>query len=177
MLSTFPDLLFYKQVIPLVASSFDEVLQIPTADLLHKIRVYRAYGGKAPFGGLTSVYGFSGIEGPYPQWNLPEVQWATGRSARATLSAAKLGEGRLIMRARSELDGQSIAVMLDGKPVGTCDLPMPNMFFGCSFAVTIGQQTPVLDLTFSKVGPAAEGEKSVLFKALRLDPAPGAAAQ
>lgn len=167
----FPDLGFYSQVIALVELGFEKEFEIQAADLHHKIAVYGVIReSKVPFRGLSQVSGFLPIEGPWPQWNLPLVMWGTGYSARAQFLADKLGEGHLVLRARSPLAGQSVDVRFDGKPVGTCDLSIPYVFVGCSFSVNISQPMPVIDLSFSKSGPAEDLERSVLFSELRLDP-------
>jgi hypothetical protein len=168
-----PDKAYYSQVKALVVSdpSFAKKLDLPTADLQYKISVYarKNSSNQSPFLGLSPISGFLPIEGPYPQWNLSLVRWATGYSARAKISANTLGEGHLLMRVRSDIAGQSIDVKVDEEHAGTCDLSTPGVFVACSFSVNLNRPEAVLDLLFGKSGSAKDGGRSVLFTELRLD--------
>src|SRR5262249_10742336 len=131
----------YSQVRPLVVGdpAFQKDLELLNADGIHKISIYaRKHALHAsPFAKMHPIAGFMPIEGPYPQWNLPLVRWAQGNAARALFSTETSGAGRLTMRARSAIAGQSIEVKSGGEPAGTCDLPVPNVFVVCSLPVII----------------------------------------
>lgn len=168
-----PDAALYSQTRRLVVANpfFKEGLELATADGFHKIRVYARKNSpnREPFHNLGPISGFLPIEGPYPQWNLPLVRWATGPAARAEFSVDWRGKGRLVMRARSPLAGQSIDVMLDGEPAGTCDLATPDEFVECSLPVNVSRPLSVVVLSFSKTGSVEDSGRSVLFTELRLD--------
>jgi hypothetical protein len=168
-----PDAALYSQTRRLVIANpfFKEKLELTTADGFHKIRVYARKNShnRAPFHNLGPISGFLPIEGPYPQWKLPLVRWATGPAARAEFLVDWRGKGHLVMRARSDLAGQRIDVMLDGEPAGTCDLATPGEFVECSFPVNVSRSLSVVDLSFSKSGSVEDGGRSVLFTELRLN--------
>jgi hypothetical protein len=126
-------------------------------------------GYRKPFRDLRAISGFLPIEGPYPKWDLPLVRWARGSSARAQMKTSWSGTGRLMMRARSPLAGQSINVLLNGQAIRTCDLAEPNVFADCSLPATISS-SPVVDLLFAKSGSEADWLHSVLFADLWLEP-------
>jgi hypothetical protein len=162
----------YGQLRALVVndSRFDKAVEVPTADADHKISIYtRRHSLHAmPFRNLQPLLGFSSIEGPYPQWNLPYVRWVTGPIARAQFVTGGMGVGKLILQARSA-PGQSIGIKIDGEPVGTCDLAVAAVFVDCSFPVRISRTDPVVELGFAKSGSTEAGMRSVLFTELRLD--------
>ena len=101
---------------------------------------------KPPFRGLTPISGFGPLEGPYPQWKLPQPRQMLGSTAQAQFSVDRLGKGRLVLRARSPTPGQTASVKIDGKQVGTCSFPLAWVLVGCAFPVTIDQSSPVVDL-------------------------------
>jgi hypothetical protein len=168
-----PGASLYSQVRPLVVGdpAFKKDLEFLKADGIHKISIYtRKHSLHAsPFAKMHPIAGFMPIEGPYPQWNLPLVRWAQGSSARAVFSTDPSGAGRLTMRARSDVAGQSIEVKCDGEPAGTCDLA-PGVFVSCSLPVSIMHPSTNIELRFSKSGSQGDPMHSVLFSELRLDP-------
>lgn len=168
-----PNKAFYGQMRALVVNdrAFTKALEVPTADLIHKISLYRRVHllHPRPFYNLRPISGFLPLEGPYPQWHLPYVRWAIGQSARAKFAQLQGGAGRLILRAQSPLADQSIEIRFDGKYAGTCHLPAANVLVDCSFPVTVPQAQPSIELQFSKSGLAKNGMRSVLFTELRLE--------
>jgi hypothetical protein len=152
-------------------TDFKNDLVIQTADETHKISIYTRKHSlhPSPFARMHPIAGFMPIEGPYPQWNLPLVRWAQGNSARALFSMDTTDAGRLTMRARSDIAGQSIEVEIDGKRAGTCDL-VPNVFVSCSLPVSVVRPASQVEFRFSKSGSREEGMRSVLFSELRLEP-------
>jgi len=167
-----PSASVYGQMRALVVNDrrFGKAVEVATADGDHKISIYtREHSSHTvPFRNLRPLAGFSPIEGPYPQWNLPYVRWATGQLARAQFATAGTGAGRLILQAHSAA-GQSIEIQIDGEPVGSCDLAVPGPFVDCSFPVKISRSDPVIELRFARSGSKEEGMRSVLFTELRLD--------
>ena len=168
-----PGASLYSQVRPLVVGdpAFKKDLEFLKADGIHKISIYtRKHSLHAsPFAKMHPIAGFMPIEGPYPQWNLPLVRWAQGTSARALFLTDTSGAGRLTMRARSDIAGQSIEIKSDGEPAGTCDLA-PGVFVSCSLPVSIMHPSTNIELRFSKSGSQGDPMHSVLFSELRLDP-------
>jgi hypothetical protein len=166
-----PGARLYSQVRPLVVNNpdFKKDLVIPTADGIHEISIYTRKHSlhPHPFAKMRPIAGFMPIEGPYPQWNLPLVRWAQRYAARALFSMETSGAGRLTMRARSDIAGQSIEVKIDGEPAGTCDLA-PGVFVSCSLPVNIMHPSTHIEFRFSKSGAQEDAMHSVLFSELRL---------
>ena len=136
-----------------------------TADGQHHIALYERRG-LSPFGGVRFVSGFLPAEGPYPQWKLSYVRWATGTEAHLEPTSNK--HGSLYLKARSSVADQSISVNVDGHSVGVCHLPVAGVTGECEIAFPQDLQTREVTLRFSRHGLQNQGNRTVLFQKIQM---------
>lgn len=134
-----------------------------TADGLHHFRIYQR---RPPFDGVVAVSGFLPLEGPYPQWNLPQLRWAIG--AQAHLAPGIVQPHSLFLQGRTPFADQLITVSIDGTPLGLCQLPKDGATGQCTFALPANFSGKDIALQFSHPGPASQGQRSVLFQEIVL---------
>jgi hypothetical protein len=80
--------------------------------------------GFAPDMDLT---GFGAIEGPFPQWNWPEVRWGLGPRSAIHLRNVNPGQ-RLVLVGSSAEQGQSLRILAGGEEVAQHQFALPGRF-------------------------------------------------
>jgi len=63
----------------------------------------------------TSNEGLDRVEGPYPQYNLPSVQWGCGPKTRLYVQASQAASVCFQLYGRNQLSGQVLRVRVNGK--------------------------------------------------------------
>ena len=176
IMQLFPSTKLYPQVRQLVLTDSTSrlVKEISTADGQHRISIYARRGpSQLSLHNMRPITGFLPFEGPYPQWNLPNVRWTTGHSASAQFKTSWTGVGTLMMRVQARMADQRINVFLDGQPLGTCQLQLPDVAVDCSFPILLSSASPVVDFRFAKSITEGDRQLSVLFLDVWLDHRPG----
>lgn len=121
------------------------------------------YAKPQAFSGIVALQGFQQAEGPYPQWNLPRVRWATGLTALVQARRADLAAPVLKLRAQSPLPDQSIRASVAGKSIGECPIPTPGVVVDCVLTLPADVSSEPVRLDFAKALGPADGRRSVLF--------------
>lgn len=115
------------------------------------------------FKDVNFVSGFLPLEGPYPQWSLPQVRWGLETVATISLSDRHPEPGRLRIVARSPLPGQEIGVFAGDREIGRCRLPEANQKVDCMVDLPSLPGGADLQLRFLHSGRPDDGFRSVLF--------------
>lgn len=136
-----------------------------TADGQHHIALYERRV-HLPFEGVRFVSGFLPVEGPYPQWKLSYVLWATGMKAR--LEATSKKHHSLYLMARSSVADQSISVNVDGHSLGICHLRVAGVSVACEIAFPENSQAGEITLQFSRRSLPDQGNRTVLFQKIQM---------
>ncbi len=69
-----------------------------------------------PFDGFGKVSGLNPVEGPYPQWDLPEVRWGIFPETRLEVPSKGVGKWELYMEVRrNDNTGQTLEILLNGE--------------------------------------------------------------
>jgi hypothetical protein len=163
--SWLPSASFLRVVSEKIATDPDLKLKkiFDSANTLHHIALYER---RPPFEGVRAVEGFLPTEGPFPQWKLSFVRWASGEEAR--LERTSTEHSSLYLKGRSSVAGQSIQVNVDGHPVGICHLPEPWVTRECEIAIPADFQANEITLKFSRRGPQDQKYHPVLFEKIQM---------
>lgn len=113
---------------------------------------------------LTSMEGFAHEEGPYPQWQLPRVQWMAADVGK--LCVVEPGNYSVDLRFRADAPG---TVMVAGaSPVSANVASLhPGNFQDFSFAQKLTAESPCLTIKPAFAGPTHTGNQ-LLFSKLTL---------
>jgi hypothetical protein len=148
-------------------SAFVELRCVPAPDG----GVYHVFKNAA-FAGWRPLEGIDPPEGPFPQWDLPVVHWATGPRTRLAVAGADGGAARLGLTCRTDHPGQSLSISLDGVRVGDLPLPVSGAFteLDVPMALPKGEHELTIDYAVAVDRPPTG---SVLYKRLQVLPAAG----
>lgn len=93
---------------------FEQIAAVPTLSG----KSYFIFGRRPPFAGWGKAEGLMPIEGPYPQWHMPQVR--NGLAPETTLQfQSKGGDVDFVMAGMTWFEGQEVTVALDDQPVGS----------------------------------------------------------
>ena len=67
------------------------------------------------FDGTRALEGLAPPEGPYPQWDLPQVRWGLGPVTLLEVNVPPPGGARLVLDARAEFGGQTMRFSVGGR--------------------------------------------------------------
>jgi 4-amino-4-deoxy-L-arabinose transferase-like glycosyltransferase len=73
---------------------------------------------RLPFYGFTIISGMNPLEGPYPQWGLPQVHWGLYPETRLNIPHQGTGSAELYLEARrNDSMTQALTISLNGTPL------------------------------------------------------------
>ena len=116
--------------------------------------------------------GLEGEEGPRPDGQLPRARRGDGPATVLAVRAPSAGAYQVFWEARSGAAPQTVAVRVDGHWLA--DVPVPgdsDSFAECTVPVWLTKGDHQLELRYADPQPL-QAAAAVLFRALRIDPAP-----
>jgi hypothetical protein len=116
--------------------------------------------------GLSTMEGFLGREGPYPQWSLPVVRWMHAPEARVCMRHEAVLPLRVVLRFRPELAGR-LDLQDDGGAVLSSMSLTPGTFEERAFTYTPRAPKSCLILKVNAKAPAESG-RVLLFTQLEI---------
>ena len=120
------------------------------------------------FDGWDDVNGSVGpVEGPYPQWDVPIVRWATG-PATVLRVPADLGERvNLGIECRAAVAGCVITVRVAGKDITTFTLPDAKTFYRFDAHLNLAGTDRQIELSYT---PPEAGSRAMLYRLIQVTP-------
>ena len=160
------------QTLALVRNSgeFEQVGAFPTLNP----KRYFLFKRIPPFVGWEAIDGLGPIEGPYPDWMLPQVRWGYGPKSELAVTANRAGEYPIKAWARGAVAGLKMTVKVDGREIGSHTFVNDRDFERFAFAVSLLPGRHAVELAYSDWAKGADKPMAVLFKSMRLVPAPAA---
>ena len=132
-----------------------------TANSAHHVALYQR---RLPFEGVHALSGFLPTEGPFPQWNLSYIRWATSQEAHLALTVSAFN--MLYLKSQSAVDDQSIAVSVAGRELGVCRLPVAWVTKECEIPLAPDAKAGGITLRFSRLGP--KGDRPAFFQKIEV---------
>jgi hypothetical protein len=156
------------QTLALVRDSgeFEEVAEFPTLNP----KRYFLFKRIAPFEGWESIEGLGALEGPYPNWILPQVRWGYGPRSILSLGVDRSGDYRISAWGRAVVPGLEMTVKVDGREIGRHVFANDRDFDRFTFELPLESGKHQVELSYTKWSTGAEKPMAVLFKAMRLVP-------
>lgn len=127
-----------------------------------------------PFAGWEPIEGMGPLEGPYPDWGLPQVQWGYGPKSESAVSVSRAGEYQLKAWARGAVAGLTMTVSVDGRKIGRHTFANDVNFYRFNFPISLTPGRHMVELSYSNWMKGADKPMAVLFKSMRLVPAAAA---
>ncbi len=123
------------------------------------------YARKTNLPTLAPGTGVLGLEGPYPQWNLPQMRWVIGSAATLKLLDTTPGKASLHLDVKSPVADQTITVSIDGRDQGRCTIAIPYKDKGetCTVDVTIEPGDKEITLNFSRIDTSNDLKRALIL--------------
>jgi hypothetical protein len=152
---------FRAREIKLIEDSglFDPAVRIPDPIKGGAVLIYKTRSVWATF---ASTENLRAIEGPYPQWSLPQVRWGQGAASKLVAEGPAGSQATLVIQARTvPISDQTLAVEVNGKET----LPPTKMTYDFQhFAVPVAYDEQGRAEILLRYGTPAQ--EAVLYKAL-----------
>jgi hypothetical protein len=106
---------FRAREIKLIEESglFDPAIRIPDPIKGGAVLIYKA---RSVWGSFASMENLRPIEGPYPQWSLPQVRWGEGTASKVVAEGPSGSQATLVIQARTvPIPDQTLAIEVNGK--------------------------------------------------------------
>lgn len=143
--------------------------QVARFEFRKKGKSFFVFQRVGPFSGYEILGGLGAPEGPYPQWNLPDVRWGLKEPATVLrLTSLSGGAGTLHISGRTPIAGQTIVLRLNADEVARFHFTNVDEFEDFSLPITIGPGRHTITLAYTK---AEEGpvKRAVLFREIHFD--------
>ena len=121
----------------------------------------------------TRVEGMSSPEGPYPQWNLPAVRWATRPKVKIDLNRpadSAPEKADLVLSFRPQVRKEAtMSVALNGREIKSYGLKDQYQWMNDSIPLTLMPGSNKVELTFASTSGQGSGDRHrMLFRTLSL---------
>ena len=126
------------------------------------------FSRSTPFEGFTPTLGMAGVEGPYPQWNLPVVRW--GLYPRTVLDVNFKGGGKAVLKVSGEtnLPSETMTVNLNGKDVYTYTFKSVSKFEDMEVPIELANGKNTIQFNYTAGDPNPAKSMAVLFQKLTI---------
>lgn len=123
------------------------------------------YARKTSLPTLAPGTGILGLEGPYPQWNLPQMRWVIGSAATLKLLDTTPGKATLRLDVMSPVPDQTISVSIGGRGQGHCTIAVAFKKEGetCFVELTIAPGDQEIVLTFSRIDMSNDQKRALIL--------------
>jgi len=119
------------------------------------------------FSGTRPISGLLPVEGPYPQWSIRRMQWATFPEAKMTLTDAA-SDSELRMLCEAHLPGQVMTILLDDREIAKVEFAAPFQVVQRTVPLTGAAPNSVITFKFSVGADGPDARRSVQFRVLRV---------
>ncbi len=127
-----------------------------------------------PFMGWSAVEGLGPLHGPFPQWNLPVVRWATAKRTRLTFGGTGPAAELVLECRRGVADNQSLAVFLNGERVYRFEFGPERQFSTHRIPLRPREGTNEIEIRHAQIDrPPSGQERAVLYRKIQIIPRPG----
>jgi hypothetical protein len=133
-------------------------------------RRYYLFERQPKFSRWNALSGMGEVEGPYPQWNLPNVRWGLGPVTLLAVDGAQSGRMRLIMSCVAHVPNQQVTVRLDGMRIAVHALPVAGKVYGFETPLDVSSGPHRIELVYTNwVRDPSNRPLATLFAELRLE--------
>jgi hypothetical protein len=162
------------QTLALVRDSgeFEQVAAYPTLNP----KRYFLFKRIPPFAGWEALEGMGPLEGPYPDWMLPQVRWGYGPKSDLRVTVDHAGDFQIRGWARGAMAGLEMTIRVDGREIGRHVFANDRDFERFAFVVSLQPRRHEVEMSYSNWAKEADKPMAVLFKSMELVPAAAGAA-
>ncbi len=123
------------------------------------------------FDGFTAQEGLGPVEGPFPQWYLPEIHWGLAPRTRVAFAAPTAGRWRVSCDYLCPYPDQSFEVNIDGCPLGSRAVLQVSLPRTALFECDLAAGEHVLEFVYARGFPRHEDPRplALMFRALRVE--------
>jgi hypothetical protein len=152
------------------SGEFEEVAAFPTLNP----KRYFLFKRIPPFAGWEALGGMGPLEGPYPDWMLPQVRWGYGPKSELAITVEHAGDYQIKAWARGAVAGLEMRIDMDGHEIGRHAFVNDRDFERFWFAFRLQRGRHQVELVYSNWMRNANKPMAVLFKSMQLTPAAAA---
>ena len=133
-------------------------------------RKYYQFERASGFSPDLTLTGFGNLEGPYPQWNLPQVRWGLAPKSAIQISTIKGGFAMLVLCGLSYQPDQTLSVIVQGKEVLRHHFEKQGVFETLTVPITLDRDTSVELVYAAGAKPTATDQlqRAVLFRCIKV---------